>query len=469
MGHMALLAGLGITWVAGVAVVAALYRVRLPADGLPHSWIAGCGWFVGITATTAWMRGLSAAGVPFGAFAIALPLGALAVVAGWVATRREGPRVRDVLRDAMRALAGDGLTGWQRVAWQAIVAWLVFRFALLLAEVWWRPLYPWDAWTQWSTKARVWFEMRMMVPFAGATEWLAAPADGLLWFDAAPHYPATMPLMQTYSALLLGRWDDTVVNLPWWCTGVALALGIHGALRRLHSPALPALAAAALLMCLPIVDVHVALAGYADLPLAAYLVLGTIAALAAIRDRNIGDACLALLLLGTMALVKNPGKVWIVVLLPAFIVAALPRRGLGIAAVLFAGAIFALLVGARNGITLLGYKFDLRPAMPWGALFDAYFSFANWHMLWYAAAATAAFGWRHLFSREVAPLTVAVAGGLMFLFIGFAFSNVAQWVEDQSTVNRATLHIAPLVVVWMFVCLRALLRERVAPAAPAPS
>ena len=61
--------------------------------------------------------------------------------------------------------------------------------------------------------------------------------------------------------------------------------------------------------------------------------------------------------------------------------------------------------------------------MHWGALYDAYFSFANWNLLWYAAIATAMLGWRHLLDREVAPFTVAIASGLLFLFIGFAFTH----------------------------------------------
>jgi len=40
-----------------------------------------------------------------------------------------------------------------------------------------------------------------------------------------------------------------------------------------------------------------------------------------------------------------------------------------------------------------------------------------------------------------------------------AFTNASAWVEDQSTVNRATLHIAPLVVVWIFVGMRAWLED----------
>ena len=84
-----------------------------------------------------------------------------------------------------------------------------------------------------------------------------------------------------------------------------------------------------------------------------------------------------------------------------------------------------------------------------------FMAFGNWNLLWYCAIATAVLGWRQLLSRDVAPLTCVIAAGLIFLFVGFAFTNAGAWVEDQSTVNRATLHLAPLIVVWMFVTLRA--------------
>lgn len=455
----ALALGLGASWALGIALAGTLYRLAPAAEPPPAGWLIGCGWFMGMLATTLIMRALSLAGIAFGLASIGIPLVIATLALGWFAAHGQPARIRGALTGIARALAGRDLTGWQRGVWLGIVVWLALRFALLFAEVWWRPLYPWDAWTQWGTKARVWYEMRAMVPFVGVAEWFAAAPDAKLWFDAAPHYPATMPLMQTWSAFLVGRWDDALVNLPWWLTGVALAAGLHGGLTLLGLRALPALLGTALVLTLPIVNVHVALAGYADLPLACYLTLGTIAAIVAIRTRNLAHAGLAVLLFAGMVLVKNPGKAWVFMLGPAFIVAALPRHGLRIAAVLFAGAVFLLLVGARSGITLLGYRFTMQYGMPWGALFDAYFSFANWNLLWYAAVATAAIAWRQLLAPAVAPFTVAVAGGLMFLFIGFAFTNAGAWVEDQSTVNRATLHLAPLVVVWMLVCLRAWWQE----------
>jgi hypothetical protein len=301
------------------------------------------------------------------------------------------------------------------------------------------------------------------VPFVDVTAWLSGAGPNV-YFDHGPHYPATVPLLQVWSAIVIGRWDDALVNLPWWITGVAFAVAFHGGLRQLGFPPLIALAGTAMLMSLPIVNVHVALAGYADLPMAAYITLGTLAALRFVRTRSSADAVLAVLLLAACVTVKNPGKAWLVVLLPGLVVAALPRRGLQLAGIAFAFAALAILVLARTGVKILGYQLLPQFMMPWSALFDAYFAFGNWNLLWYFAVATAVLGWRQLLSRDVAPFTCVVAGGLMFLFVGFAFTNAFLWVEDQSTVNRATLHLVPLIVVWMLVTLRAWHRSRGVPA-----
>jgi hypothetical protein len=275
------------------------------------------------------------------------------------------------------------------------------------------------------------------------------------YMDAAPHYPATVPLFQVWSAILIGRWDDALVNLPWWLCGVAFAVALYGGLVRVGFAPLLALGGSALVMTLPILNVHIALAGYADLPTAAYLTLGALAAVTGARTRHAGDAVVAVLLLVACAMVKNPGKAWLLVVAAGVVVAAWPRRGLQLSAAAFAAALLGILALSRTGIRILGYQLSQDVNMPWGALFDAYFSFGNWHLLWYCAVATAIVGWRHLLDRDVAPFTAIVVGGLAFLLVGFAFTNAGIWVEDQSTVNRATLHLAPLIVVWMLVMLRA--------------
>ncbi len=208
------------------------------------------------------------------------------------------------------------------------------------------------------------------------------------------------------------------------------------------------------MLSLPILDVHVALAGYADLAMAAYLATAFLAWLRYARWRNRQDLALALVLSAACIFVKNPGKVWLLSMLPGIAAAFLPqhRRRILVAAALI--AILGALIATQSNLNVLGYqmRFDFR--MPWRSLGDAYFVFANWHLLFYGAVAIALLGWRYLLSPGLAPLTLAVVFGLGFLAFGFAFSNAGSWVEDQSTVNRATLHLAPLLVVWMILTFR---------------
>ena len=80
-------------------------------------------------------------------------------------------------------------------------------------------------------------------------------------------------------------------------TGVAFGIALYGALAALE---LPAAAGARrplrMVLTLPIVNVHIALAGYADLPMACFVTLATIATIQAIRARSTAEAALALVL-----------------------------------------------------------------------------------------------------------------------------------------------------------------------------
>jgi hypothetical protein len=293
-----------------------------------------------------------------------------------------------------------------------------------------------------------------MVPFVTASQWLTEPGSNV-WFDAAPHYPATVPLTQVWSATLLGRWDDALINLPWWITALAFGFALYGWLRRERMEPLAALIAAWLALSLPILDAHVALAGYADLAMATYFTLTALCALRFARTRDARDLVLAIVLGAACVVIKNPGKIWLAMLVPGLVAAWLPRHGLRFAAACFAVAAIVALVLSRSGVTLLGYHLQLDFDMPWNGLAQAYFAFANWHLLFYGALAVVVLARRRLLAPDLAPLTITVAAGLAFLMFGFGFTNARVWVEDQSTVNRATLHVAPLIVVWMIFAFRA--------------
>jgi len=469
-----------LPWLAGIGVLS----IARPIPGRPVraeiAWTTGCGFFAGAFILTLWMRVLSLAGIPFSVVSIAAPLAFFTLGCAALAWRRAGSLAHAIARTAASEREKPASRA-MRILWIAVAGWTVLRLLMLLFEVIWTPLYPWDAWIQWATKARVWYAQGRIVPFASSDAWFAA--NGAAWLDASPDYPATVPLWQVWSSIVLGRWDDALMNVPWWLTAVALALAIYGVLRASGTTAITAIIGAWLVASLPLANVHTALAGYADLPLAACYALSVLALWRWSQSRSATDAALAALLAAACITIKTPGIVWASTLLPAVVIVVLPRYGMKIVAVGLAIALAALLVLARTEPVVLGYRLHLEFAPAWSGLLDTFFLEGNWHLLWYAAIAIAALASTEWRSPRVRPLSVVVGVGLFFLGVVFAFTNARDYVTDQTTINRAALHIAPLVAVWVVLVADAWLARRgsaggesvampagppEAPAAPAP-
>ncbi len=454
MAGATLLAGLLLPWLAGTTALIVLRGKRPFGAPGEIAWIAGAGYLVGAFILTLWMRLLSKAGIGFSALSIAAPLLATITIAGRLAWRRAGAEMREAVRAAGRAaVSPPGLDGAALLAWRALLAWIGLRFLLLGVEVAWQPLYPWDAWTQWATKARVWYELGRIVPFAGGDAWFAA--NGAAYFDAAPGNPPTMPLLQVWACIALGRWDDTLMNWPWWQIAAALACAVYGAMRAQELPPLAALVVAFFVASLPLANTHVALAGYADLPLAAYYTCAVLASLRWIATRDLRDAALAAVLALACTQIANAGFAWVATLVPGAIVALLPARGVKIATTGLAAILFLLAVLARTSPTFLGHRLHLDFDPAWSTLTDSYFLLGSWNLLWYGVLAATLLSWRELASRSLAPLTMVVAAGAILLFVAFAFPAARSLVAEQMTLNRATLHFAPLLVVFSALAFRA--------------
>ena len=326
MEYVALTAGLMLPWLLGLALLVALGWPQAGGDsGGTAALRAGFGYCIGALLLTLWMRLLSAVGVAFGWLSIGLPL-AIATAALLAFALRAGRIAPVDLRTVIGSLLWPPLPRWQRLVWIGLIGWLALRFLLLAADIAWQPLYPWDAWVQWATKARVWYELGRIAPFVRAEQWFASP--GGAYFDAAPNYPATVPLLQVWSCIALGRWDDSAMNWPWLMLLIALTCAVYGALRGEGVAPLAALVGAYLVASLPLLDTHAALAGYADLPMATIYTLAALAFYRWAMRRDRIDAALALGLALCCPLIKIPGLVWALTLLPGVVVALMPRRGL---------------------------------------------------------------------------------------------------------------------------------------------
>jgi hypothetical protein len=442
----AVLAGaIALPWIVGVALILALPRARplVSGDG-GIAWSTGAGWFAGVLLLTGWMRLLAASGVPFGWLGIAGPLLASAAALSWLA-KREWRAGTSAMVEGARVLRADAIEGWRRALWFVLLAWLVLRAALLLGEVATRPLFPWEAWTIWATKARVFFELRTIVPFVAADSWNAA--NGSAWFDAAPDAPVTLPLLAAWICTALGRFDDVLMNLPWWVTGIALGLAIFGGLRRSGVAPLPALGGTWLALSLPLANAHIALAGYADLFLAGCFSIAALAVHRYASTRDAADLALGLALAAALPLVKSTGLAWLAALLPGIVAAIVPSIGTKAAGVLFGIAASVLVVLTRTDIVLGSRSLRLNFAPQWSRFGEQMLLLDNWHLLWFAAVAAILVGARTLRSPALRPLTLMVAGGLAFAFVVFAFPSTRVWFAEPATTNRTFLIVAPLTAV----------------------
>jgi hypothetical protein len=449
MEYVALVAGLMLPWLLGLALLAALgWPQAGGGSGGTAALRAGFGYCIGALLLTLWMRLLSAAGVGFGWLSIGMPL-AIATVALLAFALRAGRIAPVDLRTVIGSLLRPPLPRWQRLVWLGFIGWLALRFLLLAADIAWQPLYPWDAWVQWATKARVWYELGRIAPFVRADQWFASP--GGAYFDAAPNYPATVPLLQVWSCIALGRWDDSAMNWPWLMLLIALTCAVYGALRGEGVAPLAALV------------------GYADLPMATIYTLAALAFYRWAMRRDRLDAALALGLALCCPLIKIPGLVWALTLLPGLVVALMPRRGLTFVGIAYALGLFALLALARTNVVILGYRLHADFDPGWRTFWDAYLLSSSWNLLWYGAVVMAIVGARRLGQPPLAPLAVVVGTGIAFLLFVTWFTNASGWMLELTTLNRATLHLAPLVVVLGALLWRELAAgtQPTAPVAPA--
>ncbi|HEY2970220.1 MAG TPA: hypothetical protein VGK75_17850 [Casimicrobiaceae bacterium] len=456
MDFLAVAFGLALPWALGIALLLALDWPRSSAgDGDRSAGSAalrlGYGYFIGALALTLWMHVLSAAGVAFGRVSIGAAL-LVAIVALFAGAMRRNRISVAAVRHAISVLVRPPPPRWQQWAWMLLLAWLGLRFASIAAEVMWRPLYPWDASVQWATKARVWYELGRIVPFVHADIWLSGSTAA--YFDASPDNPSTVPLLQVWSCVALGRWDDSAMNWPWLCMLIALTLAVYGSLRNAGLSLLGALIGAYLVASLPLLDTHAALAGDADLMLAGVYTSAALALHRWVLHRDARDAALALLLALACPLVAISGMVSAPTLAPGFVVALFPRRGPKLVAFGFGAAALVVLALARSAPALLGGSLHLDYQPPWHSLVEEYLFFGNWHLLWYAAVALAILGARRLVRPPLAPLAMVVASGLGVLFIAFAFPATS--FAEFSAANRATLQLAPLLACFCVLLWREL-------------
>jgi hypothetical protein len=416
--------------------------------------LLGYGYFLGMLATTLIIRlwdalGLTLAFWPLTGLLLITTLGGF-----WLS--RDIPYGRGWSTAANSTF--NAQKGRQTLLFGLLLTVIVLRWAGLGLEILWRPLYPWDAWTTWAPRAHVWFALQSLVPFTDSATWLQRSGQELIYTLPAWDYPKTVSLLQLWISLALDRWDDSLINLPWLLCGGALSLAFYGQLRAWDLAPLPSLLGVYLLLSLPLLNAHIALAGYADLWLAATYSLAGMAFLRWTRTGDPWQGRLALLLIVACPLIKREGLIWILTFLPPLLVAQLSRKA---ALAVGSSGLAALVVGyLAGGISIGGFqitpeviqipflgRFELALHFVWEPFSRNLFLMSNWHLLWYLAIAALCLAAARMGrQQEWVISTMLILSSLSVVLITFFLTSNAAWAERYTSINRILFHLVPLLL-----------------------
>ena len=440
MDTLNLLLALVLPSVLGAQCVAWLFPAPAPGRAV---LILGYGILFGLLTVAMMLRVLDASGIVLTFFAGATPLALLVLAFACLQFFQRGSTVTP--------RTNPGAFGLSRPQLALFVFFLILidlRILSLALELVWRPLFPWDATMHWATKARVWFDAQAIVPFVDNLRWLELGGEGV-YTDHHPGYPITTPLLQLWLSLALGRWDESLMNLPWLLCLTGLALAFYGQARAAGGSALTAIIFTYLLVSLPLLNTHVALAGYSDLFLGAFYAAALMAFHNWSVSRQPAQAVLALVFALYCPLIKNEGFFWLLTFLPALVVVLLPWRR---AMTLLCGAVLILvlllaflppdLVIAGNSLGDLKLKFHTGV---FSGIATSIWVQDNWHLLGFLLPALTFL--ILLSGRGVAAryrgIGVALLSAIALLLSLFLFTRHSLGAVRFSSLGRISLQLVP--------------------------
>jgi len=395
-------------------------------------------------------------------------------VSGGIAVRLSSRR-SDVSQENREA----ALSGPAKVLLAFAMLLMAIHVTFAAVEIYTQPLYPWDAWLTWVYRAKAWFMANGMVEMTSTADWaIAASAD--VYTLGAWAYPIFASVIPYWTALSLGHWSETLINVPVLFAGLAMGMALFGQCRE-HGLSIPAsLVGSYLLLSIPLLGTHLALAGYADIWMAGFTGLGFVALLRGLlipgdTGGTIFQKVLGFLMITFGIWVKNEGAVW---LLSALVVLLLVECRPRVPVLLFLAATVMGLLAYSLGFThieipLLGglgfvdghlaiplignFKLELHDIRD--AYWENFFKMGSWNLLWVAVFGSllTAIGLSGS-SEALRTRRTVFSFSLIFLatqlFI-FGFTNKGHWADTYTAINRLPLQFVPALLFMIMVTMHA--------------
>ena len=468
--YIGLIVSLILPWITG----AIWMRYLLHGSG-NWNWpiILGYGYPIGIFITTLTIRIYDATNAKLDFTTIAIIIGIIAsigITLLWLSDRKS-PSNTTTQSDWTALLL------WQKILLGVIALLILIRYGTIFLEIIWRPIYPWDAWMNWAPKAKIWFAHNQLTEFISPDAWLHTPPYEnayTLGNRDAWKYPETVPLIQLWTAMGMGFWYHSLINIPWLICSISLGLAFYGQFRLLNHSILLSIISVYLLLNIPYINIHTMLAGYADLWLTTTFGMAAFALYFWQYKQQRIYAYIAILFAMICTQIKVPGLILAALIIFALILSLAKKHTLArqlsiyILAPMF---ILVFLIGFSFQMPYLGEvtisserialpylgKYNLEYHSVWNSIFTSMQTFGHWNIFWGLSIVIIAFTILFQSRSKIFSIVPFLLPALTLatLFIIFFFTNKYQTAIDQTTLNRALLYTIPPI---LFISLAELAR-----------
>lgn len=278
-----------------MGILRALGGWKTPRGALRRSGVAYC---VGVGAAGTALQLALVLGIPFG---VPLVVGTCVALAAAGIAPVHG-RDASAARRPSRALALP-------------VTLIAVTLALLAVDTLFQPLGAWDAWAQWTAKAKA------LVLFGGLDTSYLASAPYRAW---NPDYPVALPAIEAAAFAFMGEFDTQVIHLQFWFLLAGFALALVELLRERVSAAL--LYPSVLLVVLAPTVQNLTAGALADVPVGAFFALAGVSGWRWLHEDDALFLRLLVVFAAAAMALKVEGRIFVAALFVALAVTAESRR-----------------------------------------------------------------------------------------------------------------------------------------------
>lgn len=338
-----------------------------------------------------------------------------------------------------------------------LIAGIAFQLGALLLQFSLQPqALGWDAVSGWFYKAKVFFNEKGVSPVFLSNRNFIVNSDGVSHSYILPDYPPLIPLLVSWVFLSLGSVEIFYGKLLWALFLASLLL-VFFLLLKEYTGRKSALFFTFLVISLPIMFDHLGgkYAGYADLPLVAYMLGAVVAWLLWLKKKGF-YLPLAVLLASFGALTKYEGApfVLVIVLLTFYFHRSSFRKHF----LIMLSIIFLTLLPWLLFITRLGVKpyfqsaispsFERLPIII-GIFAKELINLSHFNLLWVVFFITILFTWLSKLEEYIIGLLTLLGAQLASYVVIFLVTPFNVTRQLHSTVDRLVFHVVPIALVFI--------------------